>query len=131
MLMASSPRLGKLEVQIMRALWARGALSIREIQETFPARTRPAYTTVQTVVYRLEAKKALRRVKKISNAHIFEAVLSRSAVQRRQVADFLALFGGRIQSAMVQLVETGNLTIKDVEELEKLVRAAGKKDAPK
>jgi predicted transcriptional regulator len=129
--MAALPRLGKLEFQIMEALWARGAQSIREIQESFPAKNRPAYTTVQTVVYRLEAKKALRRVRKISNAHIFETAISRNAVRRRQVDDFLALFGGCIQPVMVQLVETGNLTRDDVEELERLLREHAKKEKGK
>src|SRR3989442_15840406 len=88
------PRLSKLELQIMEALWSRGACSIREIQEAFPERNRPAYTTIQTTVYRLETKKALRRVKKISNAHIFEAVVSRQAAQRRLIDELLGLFGG-------------------------------------
>src|SRR6266852_5053139 len=94
------PKLTKLELQIMEALWSRGASSIREIQETFPEPDRPAYTTVQTTVYRLEAKKAVRRAKKISNAHIFEAVISRSAAQRRLIDEFVSLFGGRTQPVM-------------------------------
>ncbi len=87
------PKLTRLELQIMEALWTHGAISIREIQEAFPERDRPAYTTIQTTVYRLETKKAVRRVKKISNAHIFEAVVSRGAAQSRLIDDLLGLFG--------------------------------------
>src|SRR5215510_5269485 len=107
----TSPRLSKFELQIMEALWTHGACSIREIQETFPEKKRPAYSTVQTMVYRLEMKKALRRVKKISNAHIFEAVVSRSDAQRKLIHEFLGLFGGRTQPVMAQLIESGKLTL--------------------
>src|SRR5436853_371765 len=100
------PRLSKLELQIMEALWDRGATSIREIQEAFPENDRPAYTTVQTTVYRMEGKKALRRVKKIGNAHIFEAVVSRHATQRRLIDDLLGFFGGRTQPVMAHLIES-------------------------
>src|SRR6266850_7354465 len=122
------PKLTKLELQIMDALWTRGASSIREIQEAFPERNRPAYTTVQTTVYRMERKKVLRRVKKISNAHIFEAVISRHAAQRRLIDELLDLFGGRIQPVMAHLVESGKLTLDDVREAEKSVRRLAKKD---
>src|SRR5690606_20055421 len=98
------PKLSRLELQIMEALWNGGPLAIREIQETFPQKGRPAYTTVQTMVYRLEVKKALRRMRKIGNAHIFEALISRDAAQRRLVDDFLGLFGGRMQPVMAQLI---------------------------
>lgn len=121
------PKLSKLELQIMEALWSGGPLAIREIQETFPQKGRPAYTTVQTMVYRLEIKKALRRARKIGNAHIFEALLSRDAAQRRLVDDFLALFGGRMQPVMAQLIEAGNLTTKDVADAEKLLRDLSKR----
>ena len=124
------PRLTKLEMQIMDALWSRGALSIREIQEAFPGSHRPAYTTVQTTVYRLEIKKALRRVKKISNAHIFEAVVSRDAARGKLIDDLLSLFGGRTQPVMAHLVESGKLTLKDVQETEKLLRNLAKKQKP-
>jgi len=124
-------RLTKLELQIMEALWSRGSASIREIQEAFPERGRPAYTTVQTTVYRMERKKVLRRVKKISNAHIFEPVISRHAAQRRLIDELLGLFGGRIQPVMAHLVESGKLTLDDVREAEKAVRKLGKKDASK
>src|SRR5258708_39812944 len=107
----AGPKLAKLELQIMETLWARGSASIREIQEAFPERGRPAYTTIQTTVYRLELKKALQRVKKISNAHIFEAVVSRTAAQSRLIDDFLALFGGRAQPVMAHLLGSGKLTL--------------------
>lgn len=123
----SLPKLSRLELKIMEAVWARGALSIREIQEAFPEKDRPAYTTVQTMVYRLEAKDALRRARKIGNAHIFEAVVTRATAQRRLVDDFLALFGGRMQPLMSHLIEAGKLTLDDVREAEKALRALGKK----
>src|SRR6478672_2625174 len=114
----ASPRLTKLEMQIMEALWSRGASSVREIQEAFPEQDRPAYTTVQTMVYRLEGKKAIRRVKKIGNAHIFEAVVSRNAAQRRLIDELLSFFGGRTQPVMAHLIESGQLTLEDVKEAE-------------
>jgi predicted transcriptional regulator len=122
------PKLSKLDLQIMDALWSHGALSIREIQESFPERDRPAYTTVQTIVYRLEAKKALHKAKKISNAHIFEASISRAAAQRRLIDEFLGLFGGRSQPLMAHLIESGKLTLEDVQEAEKLLRQLQKKE---
>jgi BlaI family transcriptional regulator, penicillinase repressor len=106
----------------MDALWTRGASSIREIQEAFPERRRPAYTTIQTTVYRMERKKVLRRIKKISNAHIFEAVISRHQAQRRLIDDLLSLFGGRTQPVMAHLVESGKLTLEDIEEAEKALK---------
>jgi len=121
------PKLSKLELQIMEALWSGGPLAIREIQETFPQKGRPAYTTVQTMVYRLEIKKALRRMRKIGNAHIFEPLISRDAAQRRLVDDFLGMFGGRMQPVMAQLIEAGNLTTKDVADAEKLLRDLSKR----
>jgi BlaI family transcriptional regulator, penicillinase repressor len=124
------PKLTKLELQIMEALWTQRAASIREIQEAFPERDRPAYTTVQTTVYRLEAKKAVRRVKKISNAHIFEAAISRDAAQRRLIDDLLGLFGGRTQPVMAHLIESGKLTLDDVEEARRALRRAARKETP-
>jgi BlaI family transcriptional regulator, penicillinase repressor len=121
------PRLTKLELQIMEALWNRGGSSIREIQQEFPERNRPAYTTVQTTVYRMEGKKVLRRVKKIGNAHIFEATISRQAAQGRLIDELLALFGGRTQPVMAHLIETGKLTLDDVREAEKTMRRLAKK----
>src|SRR6266545_3606294 len=124
----AQPRLTKLELQIMEALWNRGTASIREIQETFPEVDRPAYTTVQTTVYRLEGKKAVRRVKKISNAHIFEATISRNSAQRRLIDELLGLFGGRTQPVMAHLIESGKLTLDDVQEAEKALRKLAKKE---
>jgi len=125
------PKLSKLELQIMEALWTRGPSAIREIQETFPERNRPAYTTVQTIVYRMEHKNVLRRVKKISNAHIFEAVLTRNAAQGRLIDELLSLFGGRTQPVMAHLVETGRLTLADVKEAEKSIKKLARKDKAK
>jgi len=119
------PRLTKLELAIMETLWTGGARSVREIQEEFPKKGRPAYTTIQTTVVRLEGKKAVTRLKKIGNAHIYEAAVSRNAAQRRLVDDLLALFGGRTQPVMTHLVETGKVTLEDVQEAEKLVRRMG------
>jgi BlaI family penicillinase repressor len=120
------PKLTKLELQIMEALWTLGPCSVREIQESFPAKRRPAYTTVQTTVYRMEVKKALRRVKKIATALIFEAAVSRDAAQRRLVDELLGLFGGRSRPIMAHLVESGTLTLDDVREAEKaLLKLAG------
>jgi predicted transcriptional regulator len=121
------PKLSKLELQIMEALWTQGACSIREIQEAFPEENRPAYTTVQTTVYRMEGKKALRRVKKIGNAHIFEAVVSRDAAQRKLIDELLGLFGGRTQPVMAHLIDSGKLTLEDVEEARKALRKLAKK----
>jgi BlaI family transcriptional regulator, penicillinase repressor len=122
------PKLTKLELRIMEVLWARGASSIREIQEAFPERGRPAYTTVQTTVYRMERKKVLHRVKKISNAHIFEAIISRHAAQGRLIDELLSLFGGRTQPVMAHLVESGRLTLEDVKEAERSLRKLSRKD---
>ena len=122
------PRLTKLELQIMEALWSHGASSIREIQEAFPERKRPAYTTVQTTVYRMENKKLLRRIKKISNAHIFEAIVSRQAAQGRLIDELLSLFGGRAQPVMAHLIESGRLTLEEVKEAEKALRKLARKE---
>jgi BlaI family transcriptional regulator, penicillinase repressor len=126
----AQPKLTKLELKIMETLWTTGAASIREIQEAFPERDRPAYTTVQTTVYRLESKKAVRRVKKISNAHIFEAVVSRGAAQRRLIDELLGLFGGRTQPVMAHLIESGKLTLDDVKEAERTLRKLERKEPP-
>jgi BlaI family penicillinase repressor len=122
------PKLTKLELQIMEALWTQSEASIREIQENFPEKARPAYTTIQTTVYRLEAKKAVRRVKKVGNFHVFEAAVSRDAAQRRLIDDMMALFGGRTQPVMAHLIESGKLTLEDVKEAEKLLRQLERKD---
>ena len=115
------PKLSKLEHQIMEALWSRGASSVREILEAFPEKGRPAYTTVQTMVYRLEEKGAIRRTKKIGNAHIFEAVISRASAQRRLIDELLAFFGGSSQPVVAHLIESGSLTLDDVKEAEQLL----------
>jgi BlaI family penicillinase repressor len=124
------PKLTKLELQIMETLWNRGACSIREIQETFPASKRPAYTTVQTTVYRMEGKKAVRIVRRISNANIFDAAITRDDAQRRLIDDLLALFGGRTKPVMAHLVESGRLTLEDVKEAEEAIRKLAKPKAP-
>ena len=116
------PKLSRLELKIMEAVWEHGPSSIREIQERFPAKSRPAYTTVQTTVGRLEAKKALGRVKKIGGAHIYDALVSRANAQGRLIDEFLALFGGRTQPIMARFVETGNLTLEDVRRVEQHLR---------
>ncbi|HTX36293.1 MAG TPA: BlaI/MecI/CopY family transcriptional regulator [Bryobacteraceae bacterium] len=113
------PKLTRPELQIMEALWSRGPCSIREIHESLPAKKRLAYTTVQTMVYRLEVKKAVRRVKKIATAFIFEAAVSREAAQRRLVDDLLGLFGGRSRPIMAHLIDSGALTLEDIHEAEK------------
>ena len=124
------PRLTRLELQIMEVLWTRGKVSIREIQEAFPEKKRPAYTTIQTTVYRLEGKKAVRRVKKVGNFHIFEPGVSRNAAQRRLIDDLLALFGGRTRPVMAHLIESGKLTLEDVKEAEKTLRELESKEHP-
>jgi BlaI family transcriptional regulator, penicillinase repressor len=127
----AKPKLTKLELKIMEALWTQGTASIRDIRETFPEKNRPAYTTVQTVVYRLEGKKAVRRVKKVGNFHVFEAAVSRNAAQRRLIDDLLALFGGRTQPVMAHLIESGKLTLEDVKEAENVLRKLERKEKSK
>ena len=119
----------KLELRIMETIWSRRTASIREIQEAFPENDRPAYTTIQTTVYRLEGKKAVRRVRKVGNFHIFEATVSREVAQRRLIDDLLAMFGGRTQPLMARLVESGQLTLADVQEAEKTLREMARKEA--
>src|SRR5438094_8370265 len=115
------PKLGKLELQILEALWAHGKASIREIQEAFPE-PRPAYTTIQTTVNRLEGKKAVRRVRKISNAHIYEPTVARDVARLRLLDEILSFFGGRAQPMMAQLAEAGKLSLEDVRDLEKTIK---------
>jgi BlaI family penicillinase repressor len=122
------PKLTRLEMHIMEALWTHGASSVREILERFPEKGRPAYTTVQTMVYRLEAKKAVRRVKKIGNAHIFEALVSRDAAQRRLIDDLLSFFDGRIEPVVAHLIDSGKLTLEDVEAAQHTLRRLSRKD---
>jgi BlaI family penicillinase repressor len=127
----AGPKLAKLELQIMETLWTRGEASIREIQDAFLEKNRPAYTTVQTTVYRLEAKKAVRRVRKVGNFHIFAAAVSRDAAQSKLIDDLLALFGGRTQPVMAHLIESGQLTLEDVKEAERTLRKLERKDKAK
>src|ERR1039457_2885414 len=125
------PKLTKLELQIMETFWNRGACSVREIQEAFPEPGRPAYTTVQTTVYRLGGKGALRGVKRISNANIFEAAISPSEGQSRLIDDLLALFGGGTKPVMAHLIQSGKLTLDDVKEAEQALRRLARKDKAK
>ena len=120
-------KLSKLEFQIMEALWAPGDLSIREIQETFPTKRVPAYTTIQTTIYRMEVKEIVRRVKKVGNFHIFAASISREAAQRRLIDDLLGFFGGRSQPVMAHLIESGKLSLDDVKEAEKALQKMARK----
>ena len=119
--MTKHPRLTKLELQIMEVFWTGGELSIREIQEAFPEKSRPAYTTVQTTVYRLESKKALKRVRKVGNFHTFAPALSRTSAQKSLIDELLVLLGGSFQVVMAHLIESGNLTLDDVREAEKIL----------
>ena len=121
-------KLSRLEFQIMEVLWTRGDCSIREIQEAFPATKRPAYTTIQTTVYRLEAKNIVRRVKKVGNFHIFAAEVSRAVAQRRLIDDLLSLFGGRTQPVMAHLIESGKLSLEDVKDAEETLRRLSLKE---
>ena len=127
----AQPKLTRLELKIMETLWTRGACSVREIQEAFPEPGRPAYTTVQTTVYRLESKGALKCVKRISNANIFEAAISRNDAQRRLVDELLSLFEGRTKPVMAHLVESGKLTLDDVKEAEQALRKLQRKEKSK
>jgi BlaI family transcriptional regulator, penicillinase repressor len=120
----------RLELQVLEALWAHGKASIREIQEAFPP-PRPAYTTVQTTVYRLEGKKAVRRVRKISNAHIFEPIVARDVTRHRFLDEILSFFGGKAQPMMAQLAEAGKLTRDDIRELERIINARDGQHAEK
>ncbi len=123
-------RLSRLEIQIMETLWKRGEASIREMQEAFPEKKRPGYTTVQTMVYRMEAKKVVRRVRKVGNFHLFQAAVSRDAVQRRLVDDLLAMFGGQSRPVVAHLIEAGKLTLEDVKYAEKTLKRLKEGDKP-
>ena len=114
-------RLSKLEYRVMEALWTRGELSIREIRESFPARKMPAYTTVQTTVYRMETKGVVKRVGKLGNFHIFAAAVTQQEAERRLIDEFLDFFGGQSQLMMARLIESGRLSLADVREAEKLL----------
>lgn len=122
------PKLSRLELQIMDILWSRGACSVREIQEAFPQRERPAFTTIQTTIYRLEKKKAVRCTKRIANANIFEHAISREAAESRLIDDLLAMLGGRARPVMAHLVRTGKLTTADVKEAQTQLRKLARGD---
>lgn len=126
----TEPRFSRLEYAVMNVLWERGECSIRDIQESFPAKRRPAYTTVQTTVYRMEAKNVVRRARKVGNFHIFAATVSRASAQRRLIDDLLALFGGRTQPVMAHLIESGKLTLDDVREAERALQQMQQKEKP-
>lgn len=123
------PKLSQLELQIMEILWSRGACSVREVQEALPEKNRPAFTTIQTMIYRLERKKALRCTKRIGKANIFEAAISRTSVQRKLIEEVLAVFGSK--PVMAHMVKTGKLTIEDVQEAERELRRLAEKEANK
>jgi predicted transcriptional regulator len=131
--MPFTKKLTKLEMQIMETLWSKGAATIREIQEAFPANRRPAYTTIQTTVYRLEFKRVLRRGKKTGNAHYFEPLVTRATAQRRLIDDLLALFGGQAQPIMAHLIDSGSLSMADVRNAQKTLRAMSsrKQESPR
>ena len=122
-------RLTRFELEIMRALWELNSASVREIQELLPEKKRPAYTTVQTIVRRLEEKGAVRRVKKIGNAFIFEPAVSRGATHRRLIGELLELFGGSARPLMAHLAESGKLTLEDLREMEILLNSQESKSA--
>jgi BlaI family penicillinase repressor len=125
---APKPKLSRLELRIMETLWSKGPCSIRELQEMFPERTRPAYTTVQTVVYRLEFKKAVRRANKVGNAHVFEAVVTRSSALHRMIDDLVALFGGKTMPIVAHLIESGRLAPEEVREAQRALRNLTRED---
>ena len=124
------PKLTRLELAIMEIFWKLGACSVREVQESFPEKARPAYTTVQTTIYRLESKKAVRCVKRIGNANVFEASISRTDAQTRLIDELLSLFGGEAKPVMARLVESGKLTLDDVKEAEQTLLKIRKKEKP-
>ena len=111
-------KLAKLELRILEVLWTKGRASMRDIQEAFPE-PRPAYTTITNTVYRMEAKRAVRRAQKIGNADIFEPLIAKDAARDSLLDEILSFFGGRPQPMMAQLVESGRLTLDDVRDAEK------------
>ena len=126
-----TPKLSKLELQIMEVLWDRGGCCIRDVLDAFPGAKKPAYTTIQTMVYRLEEKDALRRIRKISNAHIFEPTVDRDIARHGLLDDILSLFGGRAQPMVAQLAEAGKLSLEDVREIEEIIRKRDRQHAKK
>lgn len=124
----SQPKLSRLELKIMEALWSLGSASVREVQESLPEKSRPAHNTVQTILTRLEAKSAVRRAKKISNAHIYEPLITRGATQHRLVDELLAFFGGRAAPLVSHLIESGQLTLQDIEEARKTLKKESRRE---
>jgi len=124
----TQPRLSRLEFQVMEVLWEKGDSSIREIQGSFPEKRKPAYTTIQTTVYRMEAKGVVRRVRKVGNFHVFAATISRESAQRRLIDDLLAMFGGSSQPVMAHLIESGKLSLEDVKDAERALRNLSRKE---
>ena len=122
------PKLSKMEFRIMEVLWERGPCAIRDVVSALQAKKKPAYTTIQTVIYRLEAKNIVRRVKKVGNFHIFETLISRKAAQRRLIDELLAFFGGSSQPVMAHLIESGKLSLEEIEEAEKTLRSLSQKE---
>jgi len=125
----AQPRLSKLELRIMERLWASGPSSVREIQESFPERSRPAYTTIQTTVYRLEAKGVLRRTKKIGNAHLFEPLITRGAAERRLIDELLALFGGSGRTVVAHLIDSGSVSDEDLREARRALQKSTRRES--
>jgi predicted transcriptional regulator len=124
----ATPKLSNLELRIIKLLWAKRECSIREILDSLPASRQPAYTTIQTTVYRMEAKGMVRRVRKVGNFHIFAASVSQDSVLRRLIDELLAVFGGGSKALMAHLIETGKLTLEDVKDAEKMLRKLSKKE---
>src|SRR5580704_15794406 len=127
----ATPKLSKLELQIMETLWTRGESSIREIQEAFPEKNRPGYTTIQTTIYRMETKEIVRRTRKVGNFHLFEALVSRDAAQLRLIDELLAMFGGRSQLVVMHLVKSGKLKLEDVKEAERELKKLARQNERK
>jgi BlaI family penicillinase repressor len=123
-----APKLSRVEFQIMDVLWSKGEASVREILDALSGKRRPAYTTIQTTIYRMEAKGVVKRARKVGNFHLFAAAISRDAAQRRLIDELLVMFGGRSQPVMAHLVETGKLTLEDVQDAEKLLRKLSRKE---
>jgi BlaI family penicillinase repressor len=123
----AQPKVTRFELELLEQLWKLGPASVREVQESLPETHRPAYTTVQTMIYRLEEKKAVKRVKKVGNAHVFEAVLTKKAVYRRLIDDFLELFGGSHAPVMAHLLDSGKLSLADIRAAEETLERRGEK----
>ncbi len=119
-------RISRFELQLLEQFWILGPCSVREILENLPDQDKPAYTTVQTMIYRLEEKGAVKRVRKVGNAHMFEATITRKAVHLRLISDLLNVFGGSATPVVSHLVDAGKLTLADIKEVEKRLAAKEK-----